>query len=209
LEEKMDIPLNAKVRCIDGECGRSTFVIIDPISRQVTHLVVKQNGLSAKEHVVPIEWVTQATHDLIRLRCDREKLDGLEPFVETHYLRESLPDFEHMAGGYFVHPFRVPQAMKYVAVRERRIPRGELAVERGAHVEATDGRVGQVDEFLVDPKKGRITHLILREGHLWGQKDVTIPVSEIDHVEEETVYLKLDKHSIEALPSIPMRHGWL
>ena len=65
--------------------------------------------------------------------------------------------------------------------------------------------VGQVDEFLVDPVSGHITHLILRKGHLWGQKDVTIPVSEIARVEEDTVYLKLTKEQIEALPTIPVR----
>jgi len=50
-----------------------------------------------------------------------------------------------------------------------------------------------------------ITHLVLREGHLWGEKDVTIPVSQIDHIEEGTVHLKLSKPDIEALPAIPVR----
>jgi hypothetical protein len=59
----------------------------------------------------------------------------------------------------------------------------------------------------VNPTNGHITHLMLREGHLWGQKDVTSPVSEIDHFEKDTVYLKLDKHSIEALPTIPIRRS--
>jgi hypothetical protein len=40
---------------------------------------------------------------------------------------------------------------------------------------------------------------------LWGQKDVTIPVSEIERIKEDHVYLKLDKRSIEALPAIPKR----
>ena len=86
----------------------------------------------------------------------------------------------------------------------------ELAVHRGARVKASDGDVGQVDEFLVEPKSGCITHLVLREGHLWGQKDVTIPVSEIDrqHEEEGVVYLKLDKQAIEALPGVPVQHWW-
>jgi len=44
----------------------------------------------------------------------------------------------------------------------------------------------------------------MREGHLWGQKDVTIPVSEIDHLEENTIYLKLNKKEVEALPSVPI-----
>ena len=65
--------------------------------------------------------------------------------------------------------------------------------------------MGWVDEFLVDPEDGYITHLILREGHLWGQKDVTIPVSEIERIEENTVYLKLNKRDVGKLPAIPIR----
>jgi sporulation protein YlmC with PRC-barrel domain len=34
-----------------------------------------------------------------------------------------------------------------------------------------------VDEFVVNPKNGHITHLVMREGHLWGQKDVIIPLA--------------------------------
>ena len=70
---------------------------------------------------------------------------------------------------------------------------------------SADGRVGRVDEFLVDATDGHITHLVLREGHLWGQKNVLIPVSQIERVEEETIYLKLDKRAIESLPIIPIR----
>jgi sporulation protein YlmC with PRC-barrel domain len=205
----MDIPLNASAHCVDGECGRSTYVLVDPVSREVTHLVIKENGLAGAEHVVPIGWVTEATHDLIRLRCTEEQLAKTDPFVDEHYLRETLPDFEHPQGGYLLLPYRIPDVTKMVKVKTRHIPAGELAVKRGASVEATDGHVGQVDEFLVDPENSHITHLILHEGHLWGQKDVTIPVSEIDRVEEDKVYLKLDKQSVEALPSIPLRHGWL
>ena len=70
--------------------------------------------------------------------------------------------------------------------------------------------VGRVDEFLVDPENDdHITHIVLREGHLWGQKDVTIPISDIERIKENTVYLKIDKRKIEALPTIPVRRKWL
>jgi hypothetical protein len=46
------------------------------------------------------------------------------------------------------------------------------------------------------------------EGHLWGKKEVTIPVSAIDRIEEDTVYLKLDKKAVESLPSESVRRHW-
>jgi len=53
-----------------------------------------------------------------------------------------------------------------------------------------------------------ITHLILREGHLWGQKEVTIPLNQIERIEDDTVYLKLRKEEIEKLPKkdMPKKH---
>jgi sporulation protein YlmC with PRC-barrel domain len=103
-------------------------------------------------------------------------------------------------------PFSTPEA-SFIRVEEEHIPANELAIRRGANVEATDGHVGRVDEFLINPENEGITHLILREGHLWGHKDVSIPVGQIDHYQDNTVYLKMDKHRIEALPAIPIRRG--
>jgi sporulation protein YlmC with PRC-barrel domain len=68
--------------------------------------------------------------------------------------------------------------------------------------------VGHVDEFVVNPKNSHITHLVMREGHLWGQKDVIIPVSAMGDVLGDIVFLKLDKQQIESLPSFPLHRRW-
>jgi len=110
---------------------------------------------------------------------------------------------------YLLWPYVVLET-RTVLAECKRIPPHELAVRRGAQVEATDGRVGTIDEFLVDPQNGHITHLMLREGHLWDKKDVAIPVSEIEHIGEHTVYLKLGKQAVQALPAIPVhRHYFI
>jgi len=102
-------------------------------------------------------------------------------------------------------PYATPMKTDYVPVDEEQIPPGELAVYRGARVKATDGKAGMLGEFLVNPLTGHISHLILMEGHLWGKKEVAIPVSAIDRIEKDTVYLKLDKKAIESLPSESVR----
>jgi PRC-barrel domain len=96
----------------------------------------------------------------------------------------------------------------YVPEETQQIPPGELAVRRGTRLEATDGYVGHVDEFVVNPVNGHITHLVMREGHLWGQKDVIIPLSAMGDTREDTVFLKLDKHQIESLPTFPLQRRW-
>jgi sporulation protein YlmC with PRC-barrel domain len=211
----IDIPMDASVECADGVCGRSVYLVINPVKQKVTHLVVEEAQLPYTERLVPIEWVAQTTANLIRLKCTREELAKQEPFSETEYVKPDsselsvspvylgAPYIDPYMDRYYVWPYAIPD----VRVEHKHVPPGELAVRRGAHVEATDGKVGRVDEFLVDPETEYITHLVLREGHLWGQKDVIIPVSDIDHIEEDTVYVKLDKHGIEALPAIPI-HRW-
>jgi hypothetical protein len=201
----MDIPVKAEVACVDGLCGQSTCVIINPISRRVTHVVVKEEKGMHTQHLVPLDLVGDTTHDLIRLRCTRDELAKIDTFIETEYVQERIPDAEYLEDAYLVWPYHIPELNVTIPITHQRIPHGELAVQRGSRVEATDGYVGRVDEFLVDPVDTHITHLVLREGHLWGQKDVTDPDSQIDRIEKDTVYLKLDKHSVGALPAIPIR----
>jgi sporulation protein YlmC with PRC-barrel domain len=198
----MDIPINADVQCTDAPCGRSTCVIVNPTTQRVTHLVVKETQFPYDERLVPIDQVEEATSHLIRLHCASRELAEMEVFVKTEFVETPIPDY--IGGSYLAWPYVLPEPMA-VPIEHEHIPAGELAIRRGARVEAADGHVGRVDEFLVDPANGHITHLVLREGHLWGQKDVTIPVSQIERIEEDAVYLKLDKRSIEALPAIPIR----
>ena len=197
----MEISVNAEVQCTDGPCGRSTYVILNPTTDQLTHLVVKHKQSPHVERLVAIDQVEEASPDLIRLRCTGHEFGEMEPFIETEFVRVTVP--EYASDSYMAWPYVIPKTVTRT-VKHEHIPPGELAVRRGARVEATDGHVGRVDEFLVNPSNGHITHLVLREGHLWGQKDVAIPVSEIWYIEEKIVYLKLDKHSIEALPTIPI-----
>ena len=58
---------------------------------------------------------------------------------------------------------------------------------------------------MIDPENGHITHLVLEEGHLWGKRDIMLPLSAIDRATEETVYLKLNKEDVASLPAIPVR----
>ena len=89
----------------------------------------------------------------------------------------------------------------YVEIEQT--PGSEMAVHLGAHVEAADGRVGTVDEFVIDRKSGAVTHIVLRHGHLWGKREILVPVHDIDHIKDDTVYLNLDKHAVAELPDQP------
>ena len=204
----MDIPVNAKVKCSDGHGGRSTYVLIDPTAQQLTHLVVRESKLPHIERLVAIFQVKEATPTSINLSCTRDELAMMEHFIEPEYVWMTEPSREYLRGVYSMLPHSIPAEKWEKVVEHEHIPPGELAVSANTHIEATDGHVGRLDEFLVDARNGHITHLVLREGHLWGQKEVAISISEIERLREDTVYLRLDKHSIGELPSVPVRR-WL
>ena len=200
----MDIPINAKVNCLDGPCGRSTHVILMPVKEKITHLVVSNEVFPPTEFMIPIELVGTTTSEMIQLNCTSEEVSNMPVFDQIEFIPYDISGLT--LGAYMQWPYYVPEAAVIRREKEH-IPAGELAIRRGARVEAADGHVGRVDEFLINPENDFITHLVLREGHLWGQKDVSIPVGQIDHYKENTVYLKLDKQAIEALPTIPIRRG--
>jgi sporulation protein YlmC with PRC-barrel domain len=206
----MDISINAKVYCTDGECGKTICVIIDPIKKEITHIVVREKGIAGLEQLVPVDDILESTSDEIRLRCTRNEFILLESFSKYEYLPGDDNFLEFEQEHYYIHPYSLPDfedAYKYATHYEKieRVPQGELGIRRGAKVHASDGKVGQVDEFVVSPEDHHVSHLVLREGHLWGEKLVTIPVSEIDHVETDRVFLKLDKQAIEQLPVLRVK----
>jgi uncharacterized membrane protein/sporulation protein YlmC with PRC-barrel domain len=203
----IDIPISAKVECADGTCGESVTVIVNPVTRKVTHVVVQDQSLSpSNQRLVPMDQVLETTSDLVRLRCTQDELAAMVPFVETHFIKSEPAPVDYSADYVtYILPYALPAEPTYIPVEEERIPLGHLAVRRGTIVEATDGYVGRVGELLVDPEGEQITHLVLQEGHLWGKKEITLPLAAIDHVSEDTVYLKLDKQSVELLPVIPVK----
>ena len=190
------------------------YVLINPVIDQVTHLVVKEDSSPNTEYIVPVDFVTETIADTIQLRCSKAELEKMDPFIKTTFIEEKIPDrnFRYSGkygmGSYYYMPYVTPDRTVYESMENQQIPPGELTVRRGTRVEATDGYVGKVDEFVVNPENGHITHLVMREGHLWGQKDVIIPLSAMGDTRQDTVFLKIDKHQIESLPTFPVHRRW-
>jgi uncharacterized membrane protein len=142
--------------------------------------------------------VVDATPSLVRLTCATEELAKMEPFVYTEYRDVDLPRY---VGDYGYTKKATPPK----EVHRERVPEGERSVRTGFHVQAEDGRIGQVDELLLDEATGEITHFVMREGHLWGKKDVVVPVSSIAYSDKDAVYLTLDKETISSILAVPVR----
>ena len=175
------------------------------------------------ERLVPVWPVKATTPEQIRLTCSRDDLGQLKPFVETEFdqVQASLLDAEELLSyceeeelvslpyAPMEYPYSVLEDSQVTVERAvRAVLSGEFVVRRGARVEASDGCVGWVDEFVVDPESGYITHLTMRKGHLWGDREVSIPISEVKRIAEDVVYLKLWRRQIKLLPAVRVRRKW-
>lgn len=92
----MDIPMKADVYCEGDLCGHCSLIILDPVSKDVSHLVVRQRGgFAHTEVLVPFEQVAKTSQDAVYLRCNSDVLHGFEPFIEAHFVEEAWPDEGH------------------------------------------------------------------------------------------------------------------
>ena len=73
----MEIPLNVQVECTDGVCGRSEYVLIDPITDQVSSMVVKEDASPNTEFIVPVDLVAKTIAETIQLSCSKADLEKL------------------------------------------------------------------------------------------------------------------------------------
>jgi hypothetical protein len=164
---------------------------------------------------VPIDVVAATIDNTIKLHCSKAELEKMAPFIQTEFVAEKVPDrgFSYVGGiypmgTYYYLPYVTSEITVQVPVEQKQIPPGEIAVRRGTRVKATDGYVGKVDEFVINPENGRITYLVMREGHPWGKKHVIIPLSAMGDTREDTVFLNLNKHQVETLPTFPVHTRW-
>ena len=204
----IDFPIKAEVYCSDGIVGISTYIIGDPVKHQVTHLVVKSSRPPFQEYLVPVDEVDETKPDLIKLKCTRAEMAKMDLFEYQEYMRTEYQVYKPLSYTFPGATIR-ENVVSYVPVKQRNIPQGELAVRRGAKVEATDGYAGRVDELLINSNDKQPAFLILRENHIFTRREITIPVSQIERVEEDTIYLKLDRKSIEELPTAPIERWQL
>jgi len=202
----IDFPMNAEVHCSEGAIGLSTYLIANPITHQMTYLVVQSDLPPFYEYLVPVELVEAVTPTMIKLNCTLEEFFHMELFIEEEFIPTEMPS--HLSWPYCVPiPGVVLEETAYIPVEHEYIPQGEFAVRRGARVEASDGYIGQVDELLINSINMEVTHLVLRGHPIPKQKEIAIPVSQIERVDENTVHLKLDRQGVNALPPTPI-HRW-
>ena len=172
--------LGAKVVCSDGLAGTLTRFIIDLDTGHVTHLDVASHAHGGG-HLVPIAEVGEGGDEIhlsstsakfAAFQADKAYLD-IAP-VGSYFDPDALVQMPLLAVGR-MGMFGASAAGSMRPLREQLTPKDETGVGRHEPAYASDGhRVGHIDGLIVEPTDGRITYLLLAEGHIFNPKLLTL-----------------------------------
>ena len=227
MSEATEFDIGSEVACSDGVCGELRRVVVDPVARAVTHLAVEPHHGRSGGHLVPIRYVASAGKQIL-LTCTKAEFEEFEEAQESEFLPGASGHEGYEPDQTFTLPYyglgmggaglalggaglglggavlgmgRPPGMAGPHEVKYDRVPVGEVEVRRGEPVHATDGDIGHVEGLVIDPSDHHVTHFLLQEGHLWGQKRVAIPIGAVTRV-GDGVELKLSKAEVRDLPPV-------
>jgi sporulation protein YlmC with PRC-barrel domain len=193
--DETELTIGARAHCSDGLCGKVIRIVIDPATRTVTHLAVEPNHHFERARLVPLD-LADATGSEISLRCTLAEFGNLDSAEEVQMVDDIAP--ADLGPVDLASPLATAGPME-VAVEDV-VPPGETEVRRGEYVHAVDGEIGRLQGVIIGGDH-RLTHVLLKEGHLWGRKEVAIPVSAVADVMDGIV-LNITKKQVEDLPAL-------
>jgi hypothetical protein len=216
----VEFEMGVKANCSDGFCGEVRRTILDPATRRVTHLAIEPKHDRGQGRLVPLELV-DATGPEIRLHCTLAEFDRLEPSEEVDLAEgmdygggygqsaavQGYGDAGGMGVGGSASGMGIGMGLGHrtPVIVSHAVPMGETEVGRHDRVHAVDGEIGQVEGFAVDPVDHQVTHILLKEGHLWGRKEVAIPVSAVASL-DAGIQLNITRKQVEDLPPLSEGH---
>ena len=186
-------------------------MIVDPATDTVTHLVIEPRHGRHPGRLVPLDLI-DTTSGGIRLRCTLAEFGELDHAehkerVEGHDTGPAIPVIRPGPVGALSMQAQggspMPRPARFIV--QEVVPAGEIQVRPGEHVHALDGEIGLVQGLLVDPEDHRVTHVLLREGHLRGRKQVAIPVSAVTGI-QDGIRLNITKQQVQNLPPVDIDH---
>lgn len=209
--------IGAEVTCNDGACGEVRRVIVDPVAEAVTHIVVAPRHREGQGRLVPLG-ITDATTGEIRLSCTMAEFGNLDRAEETQFIEgtsevagyspaevRSLPYYAMGGGLGMAMSTAVADGIAPRTITRDTVPPGEVEIRRGEAVHATDGDIGKVQGLVIDRGSRHITHVLLQQGHLWGRKEVAIPISAVAST-SDGIQLTISKQDVQDLPPADIDH---
>ncbi len=203
----------------DGEIGKVKEFYFDDRHWAIRYLVADTgNWLTGRQVLIsPYSMVAidseaeQITVDLTQKQIEESpSLDTDKPvsrqFENTYYGYYGLPMYwggPHMWGSH-PHPVRDPEKRRMSTPGEKPWDAHLRSTQKvtGYHIQAKDGEIGHVEDFIVDDETWAIRYLIIDTGAWWTGKKVLVSPKWIERVSwnESKVFVNLPRETVKQSP---------
>ena len=197
----------------DEYVGKVDRIVIDPLTRKVSHIVVHKGVLLPEDKVIAVGRIATATEERINLARGSHP-DEMPAFVEQHYveLDEADQDPEGQSGAatapfVWYGPYGMVSTMYESSMRlvtKRNIPERAVALESDISVCAL-GRdeIGRFDE-VITTDAGLATHIIVTMSDSTLDRKA-IPMHWVDNITENEIMLGVTSWMVDAIETYDPR----
>ncbi len=203
-----------KLRASDGEIGQVRDFYFDDKTWTVRYLVADTGGwLTGRLVLISPQALGHLSPQgsVLGVKLTRKQIED-SPSIDEHkpVSRQHEEEFHrHYGYPYYAESWPLWGLAGYPVVAPP--PPSSAAKERGAdshlrstrvvkgyNVEASDGVVGEVADFLVDARTWKIAEIVVESGHWFSGKEIRIPTEKISRIsyDESTVYVDSTKAAI-------------
>lgn len=215
----MEYSKGTPVVTADGSAaGRLAKIVVDPVTDEVTHLVVEKGVVRKQTRVVPIDRVKSATSGEICLQVEADHLDELPTFEEDCYVMLDDEEMERTGMGAGTDLNRAPALYGYwpvsgggagplpgtaparfVADTCTNVPSGAAVLSEGTVVVGADDReLGRIERVISqdDDPEGRVSHFVISQGTV-RKKRRLVPIEWVERIEDRKVRLAVGSRTVE------------
>lgn len=203
---------DADIYSTNGEkIGNLDRVVLDPETKKVSFLIVKEGLLFPTSKVIPMS-LFDLEGEQIKLSDDALDMDSYPEYDASVFVGILNPEVPEDAvesvvwyppvNGWdpytrMMYPTPVP---KYVRRTNHVIPEDCIVLDEGASVVTKDDqKIGNVERVIVEPKDNRATHIVVGSGLLTKEFKL-VPSFWIKTVMDDSVHLAIDSSFFEKLP---------
>jgi hypothetical protein len=170
--------------------------------------VVDEKEAPYLKRLTPLELIRAGDSTEIWLDCTRAQLSTLRPFLEIEDFKGNGLHTQYTAKMYSIWPKNVRRKLP-VPIKLEQLAPETVKIHGNNRVKVTDGNLGRVSQFLVNPITKKATALVVRWRTWWKVNEALVPISQVDHFEEDLVFLKLSKLDLQEAGMTQLQHNYI
>ena len=105
MADTAEFTIGAEAKATDGPVGKVSRVVVNPVAKALTHLVVETGLRAGPDRLVPLDLVDGGGAAEVQLRCTKAQFENLEPAEETEFIPRTTSFGSYGAGDVLSWPY--------------------------------------------------------------------------------------------------------